>query len=482
MRKVTAGTLVVVAILLVGVPEAQQAPFDIVLRGGRVMDPASGLDALRTVAIRDGRIAAIADAALEGRETIDVKGLVIAPGFIDLHAHGQDLESSKWQAHDGVTTALELEGGTLHVSKFYDERRGKARLNFGATVSHIQARGAGVLETGAADGPGVYKAATPEQLRVIENRLREGLAQGALGIGMGLAYTPGATREEAWQVFKLAAWHQMPVFVHVRYAGMVEPGSSIEAVHEMIANAAGSGATVHVVHIASSGLRQTGILLDMIEGARKSGVNITTEVYPYTAASTSIKSAIFDPGWRERLGGTYGDIEWVATGERLTEENWEAHRAKGGIIIAHIIPEAMVDLAVARPGVIIASDGVPFTDGRAHPRGAGTFARVLGRYVREKRALTLMDALAKMTILPALRLESATPQMRKKGRLAVGMEADVTVFDPATVIDRATFGQPAQASAGIPHVIVNGTFVVRNGALMEDARPGRAIRRPVAGS
>lgn len=482
MRKVIAGTLAAVAILLVGTPDAQQAPFDIVLRGGRVMDPASGLDALRTVAIRDGRIAAISDAALEGRDTIDVKGLVIAPGFIDLHAHGQDLESSKWQAHDGVTTALELEGGALRVSEFYEQRRGKARLNFGATVSHIQARGAGVLEAGAADGPGVYKPATPEQLRVIENRLREGLAQGALGIGMGLAYTPGATREESWQIFKLAAWHQMPVFVHVRYAGMVEPGSSIEAVHEMIANAAGSGATVHVVHIASSGLRQTGILLDMIDGARRSGVDITTEVYPYTAASTSIKSAIFDPGWRERLGGTYGDIEWVATGERLTEQNWEAHRAKGGIIIAHIIPEAMVDLAVARPGVIIASDGVPFTDGRAHPRGAGTFARVLGRYVREKRALTLMDALAKMTILPALRLESVTPQMRKKGRLAVGMDADVTIFDPATVIDRATFAQPAQASAGIPHVIVNGTFVVRNGALVDDARPGRAIRRPVAGS
>jgi N-acyl-D-aspartate/D-glutamate deacylase len=137
---------------------------------------------------------------------------------------------------------------------------------------------------------------------------------------------------------------------------------------------------------------------------------------------------------------------------------------------------------VVRPGVIIASDGTPFIDGRAHPRGAGTFARVLGRYVRENQSLTLMDALRKMTILPARRLESFVPQMMKKGRLAEGMDADITVFDPASVIDRATFARPAEASAGIPHVMVNGTFVVRDGKLIDDVRPGLAIRRPVPGS
>jgi N-acyl-D-aspartate/D-glutamate deacylase len=481
MRKALVASIA--AALLAGVLEAQRGPFDIVLRGGRVMDPATGLDAVRNVGIRDGRIAAISTRPLDGRELVDVGGLVVAPGFVDLHAHGQNLESSQWQAHDGVTTALELEGGALRVAEWYAAREGNARLNFGATVSHVQSRGARVLESSTTDGPGVYKAATPEQLIEIEARLKQGLAQGALGIGMGLAYTPGATREESWRVFKVAAAHGLPVFAHVRYAGMAEPGSSIEAVHEMIGNAAGSGAAVHIVHIGSSGLRQTGILLDMIDGARKNGVNVTTEVYPYTAASTNIRSAIFDPGWRERLGADYGDIEWVATGQRLTEQTFEQHREKGGMIIAHIIPEEAVDLAVRRPGVIIASDGVPFADGRAHPRGAGTFARVLGRYVREKRALTLMEALRKMTILPAQRLEPFAPQMRAKGRLAEGMDADITVFDPTTVLDRATFAEPAQASAGIPHVIVNGAFVVRDGKLIEEARPGRAIRRPVvAGS
>jgi dihydroorotase len=470
------------AALLTCLLDAQVARFDLVLRGGRVIDPASGLDAVRNVAIRDGRIAAVSTRTLSGREVLDVTGLVVAPGFVDLHAHGQDLESSRWQAHDGVTTALELEGGALDIPGWYAAREGNVRLNFGATASHVKARGAGVLEAPSGTGPGVYAAATPEQLAEIEARLRLGIAQGALGVGMGLAYTPGATREESWRVFKLAAAQGVPVFVHVRYGGLVEPGSSIEAIHEVVGNAVASGASLHVVHIGSSGLRQTGILLDMIEGARRHGVNVTTEVYPYTAASTSIKSAIFDPGWRERLGADYGDIEWVATGQRLSEQTWESYRAKGGMIIAHIIPDAAVDLAVARPDVIIASDGVPFTDGRAHPRGAGTFARVLGRYVREKQALTLVDALRKMTILPAKRLERFAEQMRRKGRLAEGMDADVTVFDPATVIDRATFAEPAQASAGIPHVIVNGTFVVRDGKLIDDARPGRAVRRPITGS
>ncbi len=452
--------------------DAQQA-FDLVLAGGRVMDPESGLDAVRHVGIRDGMIAAVSETPLRGETSIDVSGLVVAPGFIDLHAHGQDLFSSRLQALDGVTTALDLEGGADDVTEWYDRRAGKAVIHYGATASHGWARRRAL----GSDAAAARDAAGLEHLALIENRIREELAAGALGIGYGIQYTPGARREEIVRLFQLAAERGVTNFVHARFAGAVEPGSAVEAVQEMIANAAATGASVHIVHIGSTGLRQVPILLELIEGAGARGLDVSTEVYPYTAASTGIESPIFDAGWRERLGADYGDIEWVATGERLDVDSFEARRAQGGTVIAHIIPREAVDMALAHPLVLVASDGVRFVDGRAHPRGAGTFARVLGRYVREQGLLPLMEALRKVTLMPARRLEAYVPQMRTKGRLAEGADADITVFDPETVIDNATFAEPATPSTGIVHVIVGGTLLVRDGELDMSAFPGGAIRR-----
>jgi dihydroorotase len=465
---------VTASVLALAAPVAAQEPtYDLVLAGGRVMDPESGLDAVRHVGITGDRIAALSARPLRGREVIDARGLVVAPGFIDLHAHGQDSVSSRLQVRDGVTTALELEGGVFPVPPWYAEREGRAVISYGATVSHGAIRLSVMQDTGAA----VYRPATKDQIDRMVSLARQGLADGALGLGLGIQYTPGATREEILRLFHVAAETGVTAFVHDRSAGLIEPGGTADAVQELIASAAITGASVHMVHVGSSGLGQVPLAIEMLEGARRHGVDITTEVYPYTAASTSIRAAIFDPGWRERLGADYGDIEWVATGERLDSTSFHRYRERGGMIIAHVIPEASVEYAVAHPIVMIASDGVPFVDGRAHPRGAGTFARVLGRYVREKGTLPLMEALRKMTIMPARRLETAVPAMRAKGRLATGADADIVVFDPNTVIDRATFAEPMQPSAGIPYVIVNGVVVVRDGELVEGPRPGRAVRR-----
>jgi N-acyl-D-aspartate/D-glutamate deacylase len=452
----------------------QTQTFDLVIRNGRVIDPGSGLDAIRNIGLRGGRIEEISRNDLGGREVIDATGLVVAPGFIDLHAHGQDPFSSRLQALDGVTTALELEAGVFPVTQWYAEREGRAAINFGATVSHGRVR-----KSVLGDDRSVYGVASDEQMREMESRIGLGLDQGSLGIGFGIAYTPGASREEIYRMFKVAAREGVVNFVHVRFAGQIEPGSAVEAVKEMIANSAATDAPVHIVHIGSSGLRQVPLLLEMIETARSKGLDITTEVYPYTAASTGIQAAIFDPGWRERLGADFGDIEWVASGERMTEDSFNRYREQGGTIIAHIIPEETVETALAHPLVMVASDGVGFVNGRAHPRGAGSFSRVLGRYVRERNVLSLMDALGKMTIMPARRLEDAVPQMRTKGRIRVGADADITIFDSNTVLDRATFAEPAQGSAGIIHVIVGGTSVVRDTEFVENAFPGRAVRRPM---
>jgi hypothetical protein len=241
-----------------------------------------------------------------------------------------------------------------------------------------------------------------------------------------------------------------------------------------------SGAPAQIVHINSTGGTWTmSKSLELLDLARKRGLDLAADVYPYTAWSTGLSSARFDPGFLENFRIGYGDIEVVTTGERLTEETFKKYRAQGGVsVIAHAMPDAELILALKHPQVMIGSDGV-IENGRGHPRGAGTFARVLGQLVRDDGVLTLMQALRKMTIMPARRLEKAVPAMRRKGRLSVGADADITVFDPATVRDRATFQNPAQTSEGIRHVLVAGVPVVVDGAVQEGVKPGKAIRRPL---
>lgn len=450
---------------------AQQ--YDIVLANGRVMDPESGLDAVRNVGIRGRRIAAVSEGALQGRTVVDVKGLVVAPGFIDLHSHGQTPENYAFKARDGVTTALEMEVGVSPVAPWYAQREGKSLINFGATSGHIPARMAVMHDPGTLlpRGAAASRAATLEEVRETRKRIEQGLDEGALGIGFGIAYVPKATREEILDLFQLAADRKEPCYVHVRFGGTVEPGSE-DAVQEVIADAAATGAALHIVHITSVGLQQTPTLLRMIRGARARGLDVTTEAYPYTAGMTDLSSAIFDEGWQAHQGGiSYGDLQWAATGERLTAETFAKYRKQGGMVAIHSIPEDVVRLALADPMVMIASDGI-LDYGKGHPRAAGTYARVLGRYVREQHILTLMDALRRMTIMPAVRAN-----LRDKGRIRAGADADIAVFDPARVIDRATFENPAQYSDGIPYVLVNGVCVVKDGAVQSGIMPGRAVRR-----
>jgi N-acyl-D-aspartate/D-glutamate deacylase len=458
---------------------AQQ--YDLVLEGGRVLDPETHLDAVRNVGIRDGKIARITDAPLSGHRVIHASGLVVAPGFIDLHQHGQDLASQRVKAFDGVTTALEMEIGAPDVTQFLNSKQGHSLIHFGTTASHGAAR-ALIFRAPLPDGtilpqsgPATDQPATSEQIERIQQRLRDQLDAGALGIGMGIAYTPGATRLEVIDTFRVAAERKLPVYTHVRNAGRIEPGSAIEALEEVIGAAAITGAPLHIVHINSTCLRDSLECISLVAGARTRHLDITTEAYPYIAGMTAINSAVFNPGWREKQGIDYGNLVLPDTGEHLTKARFdELHNSsKPQWVLIFANTQETVDAIIPNPLVMIASDGA-----EGHPRNAGTYARVLAQYVREKKTLTLMEALNKMTLMPAQMLERSTPAARQKGRLQEGADADIVVFDPQTITDRSTFQKPREPSVGVHYLLVAGTPVIEDGKLVENAFPGQPLRGP----
>ncbi len=458
-------------------------PYDIAVNNGRVIDPESGLDAIRHLGIRGATIAVISRTPLKAKREIDARGHVVSPGFIDLHQHGQTDENYRVKARDGCTTALELEIGVSPVNAWYAEREGKALVNFGASVGHIGSRMIVMRDTGTwlPRDNAVTRAATDQEQKAIRDLIEEGLAQGGLGIGFGFSYTPTAMQEELQHVFELAARWQRPSFVHMRYGSQGDPGIAA-SLHEVIAYAVVSGASVHVVHLGASSTTRFPSAIAIVEAARRRGLDITVESYPYIAGMTRIETAIFAPGFRERIGLDYKDMLWIATGERLTAESFERYRREGGLVATFTNTEEMVEKNMAHPLIMVASDGI-LENGLGHPRVAGTFARVLGRYVRERKVLSLPDAIRKMSLLPARRLEAMAPAMRNKGRIRPGADADIVIFDPETVIDRATFEKPNLPSAGIPYVMVGGTVVVERGEVVEGIHPGKGIRaenRPAA--
>jgi N-acyl-D-aspartate/D-glutamate deacylase len=473
-------TILIGLLTTIPIPSTSQVPYDLVILNGRVIDPESKSDSIRNLGISNGVIKAVSQNKLIGKSVVDARGLVVSPGFIDLHQHGQDEENYRFKAMDGVTTALELEVGTGDVDAWYAQREQKALINYGVSAGHLAARMAAMREpvTFLPTGNAARRAATDSEIREMQQSIEQGLKRGAVAVGFGIQYTPNASRWEILEMFRVAARFNASCHVHMRHAGVKEPGSSIQALEELIAAATITGAPLHVVHIQSTGGPATPKLLQMIAEAKARKLDVTTECYPYIAGMTDIKSAIFDEGWQEIFEIDYKDLQWAATGERLTKESFTEYRKTGGMVAVFSMTEEVVAAAIRSPLTMIASDGI-LEKGKGHPRTAGCYTRVLGRYVREQHALSLIDALTKMTLMPAQRLEQRVPSMRNKGRIKTGADADLTIFDPQLVIDKSTFQEPAKYAEGIRFVIVNGVMVVKDGQLQTGVSPGRPIRAPV---
>jgi len=462
--------LLLAALLAPSILCAQESG-DLAIVGGRVIDPASGLAAVRNVLVRGDRIVAITEQPIEASRTIDASGLVVAPGFIDILARIRtSREPQRYKIKDGVTTVISMHGGPVDVDGWYHSFETDGSLvNYGTTVGHPDIReAAGVTD--------LYVPASRDQRRAMMRIAAEAIDAGALGIGFGINYTPGASYEEIVDMFQVAADQGVPAHVHSRYKGSVFPETIVQSVQEVIAAAAITGARCQIVHLASSAIGSMEASLEMIAGARYQGVDIMADIHPYLANSTRLESALYDPGWEERFGGaTVDSIMLVDTGERLNAETFELWRERGATIVTFFIPKDEMLMALKHPLVMITSDGV-IVDGKGHPRGAGSFSHVLGQLTREEGQLTLMEALRKMTIMPAERLEQAAPSMRYRGRLSEGAYADITIFDPNTIIDRATYLNSAQYSEGVEYVIVNGTLVLDGGQFVAGVAPGQGVR------
>lgn len=460
--------------------------YDIVIKRGQVIDPETKLNAVRNIGINENRIVEISTEELNGTQVIDASGLIVSPGFIDLHVHGTSNVEQAYQVHDGVTSAFELEGGLPFLKDYFKLRESNALINYGASVNlgmgRIHAKHPeefNQLVKSRADGQSLdrkisaviggtsYETLRKSEYKTMLDHVENGLSEGGIGIGVPVGYWPGSSREELYRVYELAGALQVPIFSHVRQGGAI-------AIQQAISDAILTDASLHIVHVNSSALSEISLAIEMVNKAQSKGFDITTELYPYTAASTGLGSAIFDEGWKESLGIDYGDLQWVETGERLTAATFNEYRKTGGTVIIHMMKPEWIKAGLSTKGTMVASDGMPYAK-LAHPRTAGTFSRVLGKYVREEKVLSLSQAIEKMTLLPARRLEKIAPIMRYKGRIQVGADADITIFNPNTIIDKATFEEGLAFSEGVQYVIVNGIFILKKGEIVENTFPGSPV-------
>jgi N-acyl-D-aspartate/D-glutamate deacylase len=515
IKSITIGFLVIGAFM---VAPAQAKDYDLVILNGRVMDPQSGLDEIRNVGIKDGKITAVTKRSIKGKQKIDASGHVVAPGFIDGHVHVVDIPlGQKGALRDGVTTTLDLEVGALPVDAWYDSLDGKSQTNYGATVSTAAARDVTFdpnydSKTGSivydmfsgvkVTGDTFSRVPTDAQIENILKLVDEGLKQGALGAGVVPGYiVDGWTSQEMIGTQKLTGKYGRFSHVHTRFSSQMSPTSAILAFQEAIASAGSYGGGVIVAHFTAQSLALTDAAIDYVDQLRADGVPVVLEIYPYNfgASGNGVGADYLKPdNYQKNMGRSYNDIINTATGERLTKETYDALVKSNPYapVLFYNATEEDMEKGLAHPSVLVGCDCFPFTDkngefisdwdtpwedANTHPRTTGAHGKVL-RLSREKNLMPLMSAIGKMSYQYADFLaNNGVPQMANKGRIQKGADADIVVFDPATVRDNSSLdkGKNALPTTGIPYVIVNGTIVVKDSKVLKGVYPGKPVRLPV---
>ena len=452
-------------------PPPEDALFDVVITGGRVMDPDSGYDQIANVGLIGSKIALISTAALTGKKTVDATNLVVAPGFIDILSYEPNSYGVWYKLGDGVTTNLGMHGikNPVDAPGFFSAYSGSNAppVHYGGAFSDQWYR----------DSVGIRNTATPAQLSRLGNDLDKGINDGWIGLSIDPEYAPYIDFNEYLALGTVAQAARMPLFTHIRFSSPGPPGkSSLDAVDEVLRVARETGVSLHVDHIPSMATHVMPEAIAKIDAARSEGLDVTGCFYPYTFWGTYLGSARFAGDWQSRFRITYNDLQLAGSSERLTEASFKKYQAQNKLVVAYAIPQEDVIAAVTSPWSMIGSDAIPESSNNNHPRGSGCFSRLLGPYVRDLGVISLMDALAKCTILPAKRLDARVPMLARKGRMQMGADADITVFDPATIADTSTVEKPAQMSAGVQYVMVMGKMAKDPTGVIKDVRAGQAIK------
>ncbi len=446
--------------------------YDRVISGGRVIDPESGFDAIADVGIDGKTITAISLQPLQSSNArIDATGLVVAPGFIDILSYNPNGYGEWFKIQDGVTTNLCMHGVDVPGQTFFRqvEQLGGSPVHYGGASDNDKVRN-------ATSSLGVYDEASTSQLDAIVGAARSDIEAGLIGIHMQPEYAPGATEIEVIAHARLTQELGVPLCVHARYSDDFEPGTQAEAMSEVVRVAEATGARIHVEHINSTG--GTGRMpaaLATLEGGRNQGLDISACIYPYRFWATYLRSPRYD-NWQEKYGISYDQLQVAGTADRLTASTYQQAFEDNRLTAAFTMSEDDIQTALRTPWLMVGSDAILEPPHNNHPRSTGCFSKTIGRYVRELQVMDMRSGLAKLTILPAKLVEGAAPAMRRKGRMQMGADADISVFDPATIIDRSTIAKPQRASVGMQWVLVDGTIVLTPDGLDRSVMPGTPIR------
>lgn len=462
-----------------------KASHDLVIKGGRVLDPASGRDEVLNIGISGGRIVTLSADELAGDNIINAEGRIIAPGFIDLHTHSPFPFGELFQVKDGVTTSLDLEAGAWPVAQYGEFIRNKAHANYGSSVGHFAVRikviegkdqpyvvtKAGQMVPGAA----FSQVATPAQIEEMRRLLQQGLDNGGLGIGFLLDYmSPAVSDAELKMIFEVAKANDTVVWIHIRRG----VNGDIQPLMDILPLAQKMGVKLHISHINANAMGAIGPWLKAIDAANAKGADVSAEVFPYTAGSTSIMSDVFNRDWQTIFGITYGDVQWATTGERFTKDSWDAARRDhpDSSVIHHYMKEEWLVEGMRWPKMMVATDAIPAIsfEVKGPPNGAGSFTRLLAKYVRDDKVLELMDALRRGSTYPADRLAEFAPLFKRKGRIEVGADADLLIFKLENLRDNATYTDPYREASGWDWVLVGGEVVVKGGDAT-GATPGQHV-------